>query len=360
MPETPRPDNSLSRKKDITDNSADFEFEPLPVAPLATTAVNYTRRIKLLMAAIVVGIMAYTGAWFWAGDKLVTVTNAAISDAALKGQTITCAEPTAKGYPFRMGLTCSKTGFADPAQGLKIEAGAFRSAAQVYQPGHIIGELDGPLAVNAAPLNPFTVSWALAHASFSGSVGLPQRVSVEIEKPVFTETALPAFQLGGANLAAFHMRQGENNQVDLASIIEAAKIKEAPVFNFSSDAAISGATRFDAAIKSQRPLIDVLRGNDGQLRNVNLAFVDGGNVTISGPFSISTAGLLSATLSIKAGKANALIDNLGKLSLAFGASVTNLDVLKAMAINDQFNLTVTIKDGNASIGFIPLGSIPAL
>jgi hypothetical protein len=349
---------SETDKNDITDSSADFEFEAVPVEE--PVIPNYARRIQMLMAAIFVAIIAYTGAWVWFGNQLVKGTEMAISDAALQGQTIICDEPTAKGYPFRMGLSCSKTGFADPAQGLKIEAGAFRSAAQIYQPRHIIGELDGPLTVNTTKLNPFTVNWALAHASFSGNGGLPQRVSLEIEKPVFTDTALPSLQTGGANLAAFHLRQGDNNQVDLASNIEGAKIKDAPVFNFSSDAAISGATRFDAAIESQRPLIDILRGNDGQLRNVNLAFVDGGSVTISGPFSISTAGLLSATLSIKAEKADAFIDNAGKLAAAFGANIDNLTALKAMAVTDTINLTVTIKDGNASIGFIPLGTIPAL
>jgi hypothetical protein len=353
MPETPS-----QNKNDITDSSADFEFDAVPVQE--PVIPNYTRRIQMLMAAIFVAIIAYTGAWFWFGDQLVKGTETAINEAALKGQTIICDEPTAKGYPFRMGLSCSKTGFADAAQGLKIEAGAFRSAAQIYQPRHIIGELDGPLTVNTTKLNPFTVNWALAHASFSGNGGLPQRVSLEIEKPVFTETATPSLQLGGANIAAFHMRQGDNNQVDLASNIEGAKIKDAPVFNFSSDAAISGATRFDAAIESQRPLIDILRGNDGKMRKLNLAFVDGGSVTISGPFSISTAGLLSATLSIKAENTDAFIDNAGKLAVALGANVDNLTALKAMAVTDTINLTITIKDGNASIGFIPLGTIPAL
>jgi hypothetical protein len=349
---------SETDKNDITDSSADFEFEAVPVEE--PVIPNYTRRIQMLMAAIFVAIIAYTGAWFWFGNQLVKGTETAISDAAFQGQTIICDEPTAKGYPFRMGLTCSKTGFADAAQGLKLEAGAFRSAAQVYQPRHIIGELDGPLTVNTTKLNPFTVNWALAHASFSGDGGLPQRVSLEIEKPVFTETASSALEIGGANLAAFHMRQGDNNQVDLASNIEGAKVKDAPVFNFSGDAAISGATRFDAAIESQRPLIDILRGNDGQLRNITLTFVDGGSFTISGPFSISTAGLLSATFKIKAEKAGDLIDNLGKLGAELGTTLNNLTALKAMAITDTINLTITIKDGNASIGFIPLGTIPAL
>ena len=146
----------------------------------------------------------------------------------------------------------------------------------------------------------------------------------------------------------------------MAVKLEGAQIIDAPIFNFASDIAISGATRFDAALESKRPLIEVVRGNDGQLRNAALTFLTGGSVTVSGPFSISQSGLLSATLKVKAEKADQLIDNLGKLSLAFGAAPINLTALKAMAITDEINLTVIIKDGNASIGFIPLGSIPSL
>lgn len=355
MPETDRPDNSHAHKNDITDNSAEFEFDAISVIEAAP--VNYAGRIKVLMAAIIVATIAYTGAWFWVASYIVKTTQTAISDAAKKGQTVTCDQAAAIGYPFRMGLTCSKTGFTDPAQNLKIEAGAFRSAAQIYQPRHIIGELDGPLKFTANNINPLTANWALAHASYSGNGGLPARVSLEIEKPVVTETTT---QIGIATLAAFHMRLGENNQVDLASNIDAIQIKDAPAFNFSSDASVSGATRFDAALDSGKPLMDVLRGNQGELRNITLAFTDGGSVTISGPFSWSDAGLLSGTFSVKAGQTAALIDNLSKVTTALGSPVNNLDTVKAMAINDAFDLTITVKDGNASLGFIPLGKISAL
>ena len=353
MPQTPKTDN-----KDITDSSADFEFEPVPeVAPVT---VDYGRRIRLLMAAIIVAIIAYTGAWFWFGNQLVTSTQSAINDADLKGQTITCTEPNSMGYPFRMGLSCSKTGFTDANRGLKIEAGAFRSAAQVYQPSHIIGELDGPLDGVAPNFSPFTVNWALAHASIIGINGLPDRLSLEIEKPVFSQVNASQLPLGLADLAAFHMRRGDKNQIDLALSLERSKIKDAPVFTVSTDAFVSGATRFDAAIKNKRPLIEVLRGNDGELRKANLAFADGSNFTISGPLSLSTAGLLSGKLVLKIEKADDFIDNIAKLSAALNFEIKNINTLKAMAVANQINVTITVTDGNASIGFIPLGQIPAL
>ncbi len=353
MPETPN-----QNKIDITDNSAEFEFEAMPVP--APVVPNYTFRIQMLMAAIFLATIAYTGAWFWFGNQVVKGVETAIGEAALKGQNIACTEPTARGYPFRIGLSCNKTGFSDAANGLKIEAGAFRSAAQVYQPTRIIAELDGPLDFSAKNIQPLTINWTLAHASITGFDGLPDRFSLEVKEPIFVETAAPSLKMGQAALAAFYMRKGDNNQIDLASNIDVAKIKDAPVFSLSGDAAISGATRFDAAVKSQAKLIELLRGNDGQINNLKLVFVDGGSLTIGGPFSISTTGLLSAKLNFKAEKAEALIENAGKLAAAIGVNIDNLSTLKSMAVTGTIDLTITITNGNASIGLIPLGTIPAI
>jgi hypothetical protein len=341
MPETPN-----QNKNDITDSSADFEFDAMPVK--APVIPNYTRRIQILMAAIFVATIAYTGAWFW----VAAVLEDKVRTEAAKG-VVFCTDIAARGYPFRIGFSCSKAAYAAPDESLNIEALNLRTAAQIYAPGHFIGEVASPLTISVKDQPGFMLMFETARASVRGISGLPQRVSLEIQNPVFAETAAASLQIGSANLIALHMRQGENNQIDVALSIDSAKIKTAPVFNLSSDAAISGATRFDAAIKSKTKLVELLRGNDGQIRNATLAFVDGGSVTISGPFSISTA-------SIKADKAGALIDNAGKLAVALGANVDNLTALKAMAVTDAINLTITIKDGNVSIGFIPLGTIPAL
>lgn len=353
MPQRPRQNN-----KDITDKSADFEFPPLPKKPSEENAIDYGRRIKWLMAAIFIAIVAYTAAWFWFGNQLVSLTQNAISKSGTRGQTISCSEPSAIGYPFRIGLSCSATVFADLGKGIDLKSGAFRSAAQIYKPDHIIAELDGPLHIAANGVDQLTINWTLARSSIHGIQGIPQRVSTEIEMPTLADAN--QHQLGSAERIAFHLRQGAGNQIDLASNVEAAKIKAAPVFNLSADAFVSGASRFKAAIASGKPFVEVLRGNDGELRNLVLTFAEGGSVTISGPFSFSDSGLLSATLQLKADKAGDLIDNFAKLGAEFGLVNENLDLLKAMAVSDQINLSITVRDGNAALGFIPIGTIPAL
>ena len=62
------PDTPIADKNDITDNSRDFEFEAIPA--VEEIPVNYTGRIKMLMAGIVIAIIAYTGVWFWVGSQV--------------------------------------------------------------------------------------------------------------------------------------------------------------------------------------------------------------------------------------------------------------------------------------------------
>jgi hypothetical protein len=346
------PETSNADKNDITALSREFEFEALPPQP--EPEPDYGRKIRRLAAAIIVAVMAYSAGWFW----VATALEDKVRSQTTKG-VVFCTDMATHGYPFRIGVSCSKAAYAAPGGTLTIEALNLRTAAQIYAPGHFIGEIGAPLTVSLKDQPGLTLMFETARASVRGTGGLPQRLSLNIETLNLAQTATPASKLASAKMAAFHMRQGEQNQIDLALSVEETQVKDAPVFTLEADAALAGATRFDAAIKAQHAIIDLLRGNSGELRKANLLFAGGGSITISGPVSVSSTGLLSGTLALKIDKANDFIDDFSKLSAAFGFELLQLSTLKAMAVNDQINLTVTIIDGRASIGLIPIGQIPA-
>ncbi|WP_367717733.1 DUF2125 domain-containing protein [Nitratireductor sp. GISD-1A_MAKvit] len=95
---------------------------------------SFSRRFLLFGLFIVLAILAYTGAWFYAADTLERRTITAIEDLNTNQQRVNCEEPTARGYPFRIGLFCRSVFFENAGEGISVSAGAFRSAAQVYQP----------------------------------------------------------------------------------------------------------------------------------------------------------------------------------------------------------------------------------
>lgn len=355
MPESSNPINPETKLNDITSISSEFEFDPVPPKELATP--NYGGRIRVLMGVIGLAIAVYTFGWFWFAGI--------VEDRARKASAeigITCTDLAAKGFPFRIGVFCSKASakLGPPEAPAVIDVINFRSAAQIYEPTRLITEIGSPATVTWPNGFKTDLNSSLVQASVRLDGALPSRISLVVDNPAVAETGQAANTFGQAIKAEFHMRKGQNNQIDLAANFAEVKIKNASIFNIAADVAVAGATRFEAAIESKKPLVEVLRGTDGEARNLNLTFVDGGNLTISGPFSFSESGLLTATLKLEAKDTAKLIEKLGQLGSGLGFNLKNLDALKAMAITPDITLNITIKDGNASIGFIPLGQIPPL
>lgn len=355
MPESSNPIKPVSKASDITDISSEFEFEPMSPKELAPP--NYGLRIRVLIGVIGVAFATYTFGWFWFAGVIEDRVRAASVENAMA-----CSDLETKGFPFRIGVFCSKASLTlgSPAMPTLVEVIKFRSAAQIYEPTRLIMEIGSPATVTWPNGFKTELTSTLLQTSVRLDGALPSRISVSIESPVGVETGLTTSPLGQAAKVELHMRKGQNNQIDLAADFAEIKIKDATIFNMAADVAVSGVTRFEAAIESKRPLVDVLRGTDGQARNLNLTFVDGGSLSISGPFSISESGLLSATLTVEAKDANLLIEKFGQLGKALGLGLNNLGTLKSMAITPDIKLIITIKDGNASIGFVPLGQIPPL
>ena len=81
--------------------------------------------------------------------------------AAVNGDGVSaeCANPTARGYPFRIGLYCDRVAFADDAEGIRLTAGGFRSAGQIYDPMRFVAELDGPASIALPRAAPLAIDW---------------------------------------------------------------------------------------------------------------------------------------------------------------------------------------------------------
>jgi len=122
------------------------------MASRQTGGSGYTRRFILLALAIIVVVVGYTYGWHYAADRLVSEANARVAAINANGRRANCENAEARGYPFRIGLFCRSIMYVDAPSGVAVRAGAFRSAAQVYQPQRVVGELDGPVGTAIATL----------------------------------------------------------------------------------------------------------------------------------------------------------------------------------------------------------------
>jgi hypothetical protein len=249
---------------------------------------------------------------------------------------------------------------------VNVEGLGLKTAAQIYAPGHVIGEIASPLVATWPNGNTATLTFATARASVKGLSTLPDRVSVVVSKPRLTTVTghlsmtfeTRPFEAAEVQL---HMRKGPDGNLDLAASIASMFNSRGDGPQLDLDLAIADAAALGTAIGAGGRLPALLRGRTGELRRLSATGQQGGSEITSGPWSISADGLVS-------GKIKIMLTDPDKLNLWLPQVLRRLNIdpapmqnlIATAAATGQSEITVTIRDGNASIGFIPIGTIPPL
>lgn len=318
---------------------------------------NYGRRIKWLGAFVALFVALYSGGWLYAAHLIETKTVAALDKMRAKGLTADCASPTARGYPFRIGLFCDHVEYGDPVHAVSASAGAFRSAGQIYDPLHLVAELDGPAKATVPDFGDVALDWKRLHASVRLADPLPTRASVE--GGAFVATTGDGRPLVSADSFEGHMRPNEGN-LDLAFRLGGLAIDPA-LIEGRSVPALSGDG--DISVKDGVRLVvdevEDLRGQSATIRALSLSLGGAGAVALAGTVAVDENGLIDADLTLGVREPKALA---AALATAFPESRRQIEQgFAGLAIlGDQPSLPLKIVKGKASIGFIPLGTIKPL
>jgi hypothetical protein len=320
---------------------------------------NAGRRIRLLALGIVAAGIGYSYGWHWLAGRVGAEADRMVAEEQARGTAIDCADREVRGYPFRLEVFCTSFDVARPADGLTVKAGGFRTAAQVYEPRNIIAELDSPVTVTSDFAGAMKFDWTLAQASAVLDDPVPQHASAVVDDLTVgfagIERALAAAH------AETHLRRVEDN-VDLAWRYEGLVI----------DAGLAGGRHLPAlsgdanmTIKNGVALaaggVQSLRGVSGEIHRLALLLTPERGLLVSGPFEIGMDGRVNATLDVF------LVDPAGfaqELKPVFPEYSSQFDAFAAMPQKagpdgtPELKLPVRITDGNAVIGFIPVGTIP--
>jgi hypothetical protein len=329
---------------------------------------NYGRRIKSLGIFTAFLMLAWTGGWFYLAKIGGEQVDLAIAKVDATDKKLSCGKRDIKGYPFRFGLFCDSVMFEEPAKGVRILAGALRTAAQVYNPWHLVAELDGPASIDAPGLQPLEINWSLLHASVRANKPVPDQVSVEAKSLNISIRGQAEARSRAvlADYAAGHMRIEDRNaafagEVDGLLVDPAITPgREVPSLSVSYDAVLTDGVR----IITSRPknAREALRGASGEIRSARVIFKDGGTLELSGPLSVGADGLIDGDVKIKFADADRLGSALAKIAPE-AASVIK-PALSGAALtagkDKEAGLTLTIRKGKVSAGFFPLGKIPPI
>lgn len=318
---------------------------------------RYGRRIKLLGIIVAIVVAVYSGGWFYLAHFIETQTLVALDALRSKGLTVDCAEPSARGYPFRIGLFCDRVEYGDPAHSVSASAGAFRSAGQIYDPLRLVAELDGPAKATLPDVGDFALDWSRLRASVRLGEPLPTRVSVEGGS--FKATTDTGSALVSADSFEGHMRPNDGN-LDLAFRLggltvdpSLTKGRVVPALSGDGDITVNDGVRL---------LVDKVknvRGQSATIRALSLSLGGTGAISVSGTIAVDEAGLIDADLTLGVRDPKALSAALASAMPEAKAKIEQGFAGLAM-LGDAPSLPLRIVKGKASIGFIPLGSIKPL
>ncbi|MDS7595233.1 DUF2125 domain-containing protein [Agrobacterium tumefaciens] len=331
----------------------------------ASSQSGTARKILWLGFAILFAIGLYTAGWFYAANRLKETVLRAITPTESASVSGECGDIAFRGYPFRIGLFCSRVNVDDKNNGVSASFGQLRSAAQVYNPGHIVWELDSPAEIRTAHGLSVSAEWQNLQSSLTTRLKGIDRTSLVIDGLKANAVSSVTGQTINfdATKTEVHLRQ---NGADLDGAItvtdSATVIKDWPQL-LPRLSAIA-----DVTLAGKAGMIDGsdgtgLYGASGELRRVVADIGEGRTMRISGPFSFDNEGYLSGQFKVEIEKLGAWSDNAKQAFPQLQSTIdTARKLLGALAGGgDRASVDLVVDRGRATIsGFIPLGKIPPI
>lgn len=333
-----------------------------PSSPRQETSA--TAKMIRLGFGVAIAIAVYSGGWFYFAGEAKSWLQDVLSKQNEQQVRVECLDLDIRGFPFRIGAFCSGLKIDAGKSGVAASFGAVRSAAQIYNPGHAVIEIDGPADVRTTYGLMVNGTWGSLRSSVvQGASGLERlalqsdNVHADIRDPVRKDPMVADFAHG-----ELHIRQNGNN-IDIATGTDALTVKTEllpaplPAANVSTDFTLNEQA-------------DVLKGNkqfsmrssSGSINQVLIDFMDNGSIGLSGPFQFDESGLLSGSFNVKLTK----IDSLQKvLAASFPAAAEPIaqvgSVMSGLSGGSgEATIKVNVRNGVVTVAFFELGRIPPI
>ncbi len=312
----------------------------------------------VLFLAVLFGL--YSAGWFYLADRIRGEARQTIAELERKGIRSDCTRLRVEGYPLRLAVSCNSLAYQDDARGIAATTGALEASTSILRPLVADVTLRGPLRTLAPGLEPLWLDWdqldirtrlsrsvpdqlTLTAAGFSGQTDPEDSEPV----PLFnvTDLALDLWPDGGDILY-----RGSFAELDITA--DALQGRNVPSLDGAGEARLKNGVAF---LRS-RPRS--LRGQALDITNLELSSGEA-RVAVSGPLAVDEAGLIDADLSIRITNPEAVAEVLATAVPEEAKRIRQGFTALAM-MGKQPTMPLKIVQGNAVLGFIPLGRIKPL
>ncbi|MBN9027630.1 MAG: DUF2125 domain-containing protein [Rhizobiales bacterium] len=334
------------------------------------------RKFQFVIAAALLLCAIWAGGWFWA-NRIASERIAAMkADFVAEGGVLGCNAESLGGFPFKFTLDCAPASLELPSKGLKAQVGAMEAIALIYNPGHVLASVQGPLALKAPGDLGVEANWTSLQTSVRVGTSRLKRFSAVADDLTTTINAPANPRLptaASAKHAELHLLQNDADAtaLDLAGTVDnfAATIPGAPPLPALS-------AKLYAILPGALPELRdghvdplpawIAAGGQVKLGQLNLD-VGGFLANASGDLTVAPDGVISGKVAIRVDQLEKLPDLAETIHPGSRDQVAQIlgplsAFLKPVQVDGKTwrETTLTIKNGKVSAGFIPLGRLPPL
>jgi hypothetical protein len=332
------------------------------------------RRLKWAAIVVVAALVLWVGYWFAARQAATMAFDRAFASLVANERDLACDQTVLSGFPLRLDLDCGSLAFNDRKAGAIVTAARLTATAPLYRPGRVEAVIAGPMTIEAPDQRvSLNASWgdavAVVDAGFGGLNGATVDLQAVEIVPGAGKNRMP-FTRASANSATISALPASSGDyrftVDVTGLALQPKKGDAlPPMAIDADVT---ALDFGRSLGTDpgRTLAEWLA--DGAQLQVDRLTVAMGEATAgaTGRLLISPDGLISGDVTMRIVGLDAIPALAERLGLGSRDRLQNIigmagAIMRPAPDNPAArDVPVTIRDGVARIGFIPLGTIPRL
>jgi hypothetical protein len=317
--------------------------------------------------------LLWCGYWYAASKVAAMGIERVAAAVAAHGRKAGCGTQAIAGFPLSLDVQCAGATFA--GGDMSADLGQIGLTAPLYYPGHVEADLTAPLVFNAPGTGlAITASWAAARASadvgLSGLSGASAKLAALTLEQSGQSLRLP-FRKVSADEAEFVAAPGEGEDYRITGsardlVVEPSSGQKLPVLAGAVDLS---ALKFGRSLGTDpRAALRAWIGRGGGIDLTRLTlFLGPASVSASGPLTLSSAGLLSGTLTVRLVGLEQLPDIMEGIRpgshdrvAQFVTAVSAFTKPVKTEEGEARETILTIAGGTVSVGLIPLGKIPPL
>jgi hypothetical protein len=158
----------------------------IPVLPPARSTARRLRRTLFLALALMAVLAAiWTGLWHFGASWLDRKVTEVMEREEAAGRSISCASREITGFPFSIGLRCDnpKLAMEHPSGRIALSAQRLMVSTGVGEPGRLIVEAEGPVAIEAPNIAEAEAQWRSFVASVTLDLRGFKRADLVVEGP---------------------------------------------------------------------------------------------------------------------------------------------------------------------------------